>query len=79
MKTLTLMVVLLLSISGYSQNVTRDTQGNFVAMSTGIKTAKTYTDSKGVVYAVYQNLKGKFFVMKYSDKKKTFYRMYLKE
>ena len=67
----------------YKANVSVDNNGNFVAVkttatSTGIKTDKTYTDAKGVVYPVYRSKNGKHYVIKTSKKTGNEYKMYLK-
>lgn len=67
----------------YKANVSVDADGNFVAVkttatSTGIKTDKTYTDAKGVVYPVYRSKNGKHYVIKTSKKTGNEYKMYLK-
>ncbi len=75
-QTITIIIVILLMCFAdtvFAQNVRKDAQGNYIAISqkaTDSSNAKltnvTYTDSKGIVYKVYQSEKGKLFVRKIS-------------
>lgn len=82
-KTLIVMLVLMLSLPAFSQNVKRDSLGNYISVTPAkkpdIPTKYTYTDSKGLVYRVYQTYEGKRYVVKMSKKTGKTYKMYLKE
>lgn len=79
-----LSVISLLSIGAYSQTVvTTNAQGNYVAVSTPkVKvedkdTGKTFTDSKGVVYKVYQTSTGRLYILRKSKRTGKEYKQYL--
>lgn len=84
-KTLTFLAIMLCLAGGVSaQKVTKDAQGNYVAVSTKraskvTDTGKTYTDSKGKTYPVYVTEKGRLFCTKVSAKTGKEYRYYLTE
>lgn len=72
-----------LSFASNAQKVERDANGNYVAVK-ATKTAqddkptgKTYTDSKGNVYPVYESKNGKLYVIR-TSKTGTQYKQYLK-
>lgn len=77
-------LLICLSDNLLAQTITRDSQGNFKAISAPLKdtaaklTTYTYTDNKGIVLPVYQSPKGKLFVRKIS-KSGNPYKMYLKD
>lgn len=83
MKTLITIILFLLSFSTMAQNVKKDANGNYIAVSTkkakteARATGKTYTDSKGNVYPVYESAKGKLFIIRTSKTGNT-YNQYLK-
>lgn len=83
MKHILIIILCLLSFAGISQNAKQDANGNYIAVSqkkaaTPAKlTGKTYTDSKGVKYPVYESAKGKIFIIRTSKTGKT-YNQYLK-
>jgi len=68
-----------------AQNVQRDNNGNFIAVTKlqefpqDSTTGKTYTDSKGKQFPVYVGSKGSFYVGRISGKTGKYYRQYLKE
>lgn len=71
-----------LCLGAYTQTVTQDKNGNYVATkaakdSTGTATGKTYTDTKGNVFPVMISKNGKLYVMRIS-KKGIKYNQYLK-
>ena len=76
-------LLLMVSLSASGQNVKRDSNGNYVTISPvkekPVKTKYTYTDSKGIIYPVYQTSKGGRFVYKISKKTGKLYKMTLKE
>ncbi len=68
----------------FSQNVTKDVNGNFHQVvkkqspdSTGTKTSYTFEDSKGEIYPVYLTTSGKYFVWRISKNTGNKYRKYL--
>lgn len=64
-----------------AQTIKQDAQGNYIAVkkpkAQPIKTGKTYTDTKGRRWDVYQSDSGRLFVLKVSDKTGKEYRYYL--
>ena len=80
---ITLAVVLGLSFGLNAQTVTKDAQGNYIAVkATGTTekakdTGKTFTDTKGNVYPVYISKNGKLFVIR-TSKTGSQYKQYLK-
>jgi len=68
-----------------AQNVQRDNNGNFIAVTKlqeapqDSLTGKTYTDAKGKTFPVYVGAKGSFYVGRISGKTGKYYRQYLKE
>ena len=68
-------------------NVVKTADGNYTAKTTaGTKTAtppkasgKTYTDSKGKVYPVYQGAKGGLYIIRVSAKTGKEYKYYLQD
>lgn len=79
-----LTVVLGFTNSLFAQNAVQDSKGNYTALtraqadsSTATKTGKTFTDGKGIVFPVFQTIKGKLFVRK-TSKTGNAYNMYLK-
>ena len=78
-------IALLLILSSfqtvYSQKVSTDSKGNYIAVKataeTGKATGKTYTDSKGNVYPVYESKNGKLYVIR-TSKTGNQYKQYLK-
>ena len=75
-------VILVLIISATAQTkVTRDQQGNYVSTTTTKvepkNTGKTYTDSKGVKYPVYESANGKLYIIRTSKKSGNQYKQYL--
>lgn len=91
MKTLLLIVSMLLAINltqaqskPSKANVTVDASGNYKSLPSKKKpkvekpTTKTYTDSKGKVYPVYESVNGKLFIYKISKNTNLPYIYYLK-
>ncbi len=84
-----ILILILISIiffnNAQSQNVVQDKNGNYVAIKSNTmntdslkSTGKTYTDTKGVSYAVYITRTNKLFVIKTSKNTGNKYKMYLK-
>lgn len=78
-------LVVLISIGANGQvNVTRDSVGNFHAMtkarkpSVNKKTEYTYTDAKGKEYPVYEGASGKYYIIRVSSKTGNEYKQYIK-
>ncbi len=65
----------------YSQKVTTDKEGNYIAVKGKPQpdkaTGKTFTDSKGNTYPVYLSKNGKLYVIR-TSKSGNEYRQYLK-
>lgn len=76
-------LLLICSFSVSGQNVKRDSNGNYITISVDkappIKTKYFYKDSKGLIYPVYENSKGKRYVNKVSKKTGEPYKVYLIE
>ena len=70
-----------LSLAGYAQNSKVDASGNYVSIAKVREPAKnsgkTFTDSKGNVYPVFESAKGKLFYTRVS-KAGNEYNVYLK-
>ena len=83
MKKLLVLLLILFSLSSYSQNAKVDKDGNFTAISNTkaksdtINTGKTFTDSKGKVYPVFKTKRGKLYYPRIS-KSGRYYRAYIK-
>lgn len=84
MKNLFLSALILISLSCIGQNVVRDANGNFTAISShktdslkATLTTYVYTDKKGEKYPVYVTTKGKYFISRTSAKGNV-YKFYLK-
>ena len=85
-RTLSFLAILLCLAGGVTaqQKVTKDAQGNYLAVSTKKEskvtaTGKTYTDRKGKKYPVYVTEKGRLFCTKVSAKTGKEYKYYLTE
>lgn len=87
-KTYQIVLVLLMLLAcfanSFAQNVTKDANGNYIAIKSvdttkAIPTGKTYTDTKGIVYPVYKSRTGKLYVIKTSKTSGNKYNYYLKE
>ena len=80
---ITLAVVLGLSFGLSAQTVTKDAQGNYIAVKAtettekAKDTGKTFTDTKGNVYPVFISKNGKLFVIR-TSKTGSQYKQYLK-
>lgn len=76
-----LLLVFSLFQTVYSQKVTKDDKGNYIAVKAvpepAKATGKTFTDSKGSVYPVYESKNGKLFVLR-TGKTGNQYKQYLK-
>ena len=71
--------MLLIAAPAAGQTVTKDANGNYVAVKraeTATKTGNTYTDSKGVVYDGYRSAKGKLFYYR-TSKAGNVYKAYI--
>ncbi len=86
MKKITFITAMLLclAMTSFSQNATKTADGNFLALSkpksdssTGTPTGKTFTDTKGTKYPVFESAKGKLYY-KRTSKTGTEYKVYLK-
>jgi hypothetical protein len=80
---MTIAFALVTIIASAQVSTTRDSSGNFKSVSKSrssscSKTGYTYTDSKGVVYPVYVNDSGRYFVVRTSKKTGNEYKQYLK-
>lgn len=79
----TAFALMLLNFGAMAQNVTTTKDGNYVAAkmvkneAPGKQTGKTYTDSKGVVYPVFESAGGKLYVIR-TSKNGNQYKFYLK-
>lgn len=82
MKKLFFLAVLAATMSCNGQTKVKvDSEGNYISTSDkkpDVKTGKTYTDDKGVVYDVYLNSKSKPYVIRKSKKTGKEYKQYLK-
>ena len=79
MKQLVFIALLLIGMTATAQ--TRDANGNYFAKATVVQdstTRFTFTDSKGIIYPVYQGTKGAHYVIRTSKAGKV-YRQYLRE
>lgn len=82
-KLIILTAILSLSFGLKAQTVTKDAQGNYIAVKATKQdekpadTGKTYTDTKGNVYPVYISKNGKLFVIR-TSKTGNQYKQYLK-
>tara|TARA_R110000868_G_scaffold400868_1_gene675587 strand:+ start:1972 stop:2229 length:258 start_codon:yes stop_codon:yes gene_type:complete len=84
MKKLIILAAILMTVTGLkAQNATTTKEGNYIALNSLKKenvskaTGKTFTDNKGVVYQVYESIKGKLFYTRIS-KAGNEYKVYLK-
>ncbi len=81
MKTLKITAFIILSFLSYSvKSQTIDSLGNYHAIIKTVNdsiTGKTYTNSKGVVYPVYQGARGGVYYW-VKAKKGNYYKKYLK-
>lgn len=74
---------LLFCLAGKAQNVTKDSNGNYIAVKSIVKrdsatnTGKTFTDTKGNVYPVLISAKGRLFYVR-TSKAGNDYKVYLK-
>lgn len=70
-----------LPFASNAQQVTRDANGNYIAVKATQQadkpTGKTFTDSKGNVYPVYESKNGKLYVIR-TSKSGNQYKQYLK-
>jgi hypothetical protein len=79
MKKLLFTLTLFVSLSGFSQTIQKDANGNYHTTKVeDKKTGHTYTDEKGTVYDIYTNSKGKPYIMRKSKKTGKEYKSYLK-
>ncbi len=87
MKKLLTLLILFVSLSVVAQskrNVETDKSGNYVSLPSKREskvdkpTGKTYTDSKGKTYPVYESVNGKLYVYRVSKKTGLPYVYYLK-
>ena len=86
MKKVIVTLSLFLAVSiGYSQTkVTKDANGNFIAVKATKKasedkpTGQTYTTAKGEEFPVYVSERGKYYVIRTSKETGNQYKQYLK-
>jgi hypothetical protein len=79
MKKLLFVVMLFISVNGFSQKLTKDANGNYhTVKQEDKKTANTFTDDNGIVYPIYLNSKEKPYVIRKSKKTGKEYKQYLK-
>jgi hypothetical protein len=86
MKKVIVTLSLFLAVSiGYSQTkVTKDANGNFIAVTATKKasedkpTGQTYTTAKGEEFPVYVSERGKYYVIRTSKETGNQYKQYLK-
>lgn len=85
MKKLIILSLILISFTGVNaQNAKQDATGNYIALnhsqdsSKATKTGRTFTDSKGIVYDVFESKNGKLFYNRISKNTGNPYRAYLK-
>lgn len=82
MKKFLTLAIIIASMSSYGQTKVKiDSKGNYISTSDkkpDVKTGKTFTDEKGVVYDVYLNSKSKPYVIRKSKKTGKEYKQYLK-
>lgn len=82
-KIIIIWLLVVVSLASNAQKVTRDAKGNYIAVKatqsaeSSKPTGKTYTDSKGNVYPVYESKNGKLFVIR-TSKAGNQYKQYLK-
>lgn len=82
-KLFILFTTLVLSLSIKAQNAIKDSTGNYRAISRSHKetesknTGKTFTDSKGNIYPIFESERGKLFYIRVS-KSGNEYKVYLK-
>lgn len=82
-KLICLLSIIALSFTATAQNAKLDASGNYVAVKrdstlpTVRKTGKTFTDTKGNVFPVMENSKGKLYYTRIS-KAGNEYKVYLK-
>ncbi len=84
MKKAIILAAILMSFNGlFAQNATTTKEGNYIALNspkkenTNKQTGKTFTDTKGNVYPVFESSKGKLFYTRIS-KAGNEYKVYLK-
>ncbi len=84
MKKAILLFACLASMGLRAQTVTTDQNGNYKAVTStrgaapAKDTGKTYTDSKRLVYKVYESSTGKPYILRTSKKTGNIYKQYLK-
>lgn len=80
---LTLFIIISALTASYAQTIVKDANGNFTAVKSSrdtaqdINTGKTYTDTKGHVFSVYQSKRGKLYAL-VTSKNGVVYKKYLK-
>jgi hypothetical protein len=85
MKKLIFIALVAFGVSAQAQNIVKtDSKGNYYQDSTAksVKipaksTGKTFTDSKGLVYPVFENEKGRIFYIRKSKTSGKSYNVYL--
>ena len=79
MKKLAITLFLFAALSTKGQNAKIDGQGNYIAIqqSKAKETKKTFTDSKGNVFPLFESINGKLYYLK-TSKKGNQYKIYLK-
>lgn len=85
MKKLLIIASLFIVTTAHAQTrVTKDAQGNYIAVShkdttAGKPTGHTITDSKGVVYPLLVSSRGKLYYTRTSKVTGNIYKVYIKE
>lgn len=80
-KLIAVLAIIMACITAQAQNARKDANGNYVAI-TATKTADkqtgaTFTDTKGILYPVYESARGKLYYKRTSKAGKE-YKVYLK-
>lgn len=69
------------ALTSQAQNAKKDASGNYIAVTTAKEqakpTGKTFTDSKGIKYPLFETAKGKLYYIRTSKAGKQ-YKAYLK-
>lgn len=82
-KALIFTAILFVGMNSHAQKVQRDDKGNYVAVKyvrekeEDKETGKTFTDTKGNVFKVYESVSGKLYIRK-TSKAGNEYKQYLK-
>jgi len=82
-KLLSALIIFCSFFTACSQNAKVDANGNFTAIkkqasNSDKKTGKTFTDTNGIVYDVFESKNGKLYYFKTSAKSGNIYKVYIK-